>query len=182
MISEIPPIVPHGMEMESSYKDSHQRLPSMRQTLVQASKFCLKTLVQIWTFPNTAVGLIYGVIGIPFGAKTHWDPQAGILRFTDHPFMASAISLGDVQIYGQGHYKDLDGAYHLNRFGKTIVGEENLHTQQARILGPAYLPAHILSMGASWLLSGHTHHRNLLEYAPERHAGLWPWQINNRGV
>lgn len=89
--------------------------------------------------------------------------------------MGSAMSLGHVQIYGKGWYKNPDGSFALNRFGVPVVTEENLHTRQAEWLGPAYLPLHMISMGASLISGGGTHNNNLLEMGPERNRGPWPW-------
>ena len=137
----------------------------------------LDVVGKIWALPNTIIGLAYGGAGMLFGATPVWDSAAGILRFTNMPewMMPTAMSLGHVQVFGPGSYKNPDGTYALNRFGVSIVREETLHTRQAEILGPLYLPLHGLSMGESLLTGGGTHSNNLLEYGPERGSGAWPW-------
>lgn len=131
----------------------------------------------IWALPNTSVGLVYGSFGVIFGANPVWNSQDAILYLTDMPdwLMPSAMSLGHVHVYGAGSFKNANGSYELNRFGLTVVSEETLHTRQAEYLGPFYLPLHALSMGVSWISSGHTHNHNLLEMGPERGNGPWPW-------
>jgi hypothetical protein len=112
-----------------------------------------------------------------FGATPVWDSAAGILRFTNMPgwMMPSAMSFGHVQVFGPGYYKYPDGTFVPNRFGIPVVQEETLHTRQAEILGPLYLPLHGIGMGASILTGGGTHNNNLLEMGPERGVGPWPW-------
>ena len=89
--------------------------------------------------------------------------------------MPSAMSLGHVHVYGEGYYKYPSGAPVLNRYGIPVITEETIHTRQAEILGPLYLPLQALSMGASVLTGGGTHNNNLLERGPERGRGPWPW-------
>jgi hypothetical protein len=134
-------------------------------------------LKRIWALPNTIIGLAYGGIGMIFGAKPVWDSSAGILRFTNMPrwMMPSALSLGHVQVFGKGYYQNQDGTDAVNRFSVPVVTEETLHTRQAEVLGPLYLPLQGLSMGVSLLTGGGTHDNNLLEMGPERNNGPWPW-------
>lgn len=134
-------------------------------------------LLRVWAAPNSCVGLVYGGLGMPFGAVPIWDGQAGILNFIDMPgwLMRTAMSLGHVHVYGHGCYRHPDGSCVLNRFGIAVITEEALHTRQAEILGPLYLPLHAISMGVSYLSGGGTHDNNLLEQGPERGVGPWPW-------
>jgi hypothetical protein len=144
----------------------------------QIASGTLSTVGNVWAMPNTAVGLVYGAVGLPFGAKPVWDSNDAILRFTNMPgwLMPSAMSLGHVQVYGLGTYRNADGSPALNRFGVPVVREETLHTRQAEVLGPLYLPLHILSMGGSLLTGGGTHDNNPLERGPERGVTPWPWK------
>ncbi len=92
--------------------------------------------------------------------------------------MPSAMSLGHVNLFGPGwHTRD-------NGLGISVALEERLHTRQAEILGPFYLPLHAVSMTASVLVSTvippskpgrMTHEYNLLEMGPEHGTGPWPW-------
>ncbi|BFM12486.1 hypothetical protein R50072_26390 [Simiduia litorea] len=134
-------------------------------------------LKRIWALPNTIIGAVYGGIGMIFGATPVWDSDAGILRFTDMPtwMMPSAMSFGHVQVFGPGAYKNPDGTPALNRFGVSVVTEETLHTRQAEVLGPLYLPLHAVAMSASLLSGGGTHNNNVLEMGPERGRSPWPW-------
>lgn len=144
----------------------------------QIASGTLSTVGNVWAMPNTAVGLVYGAVGLPFGAKPVWDSNDAILRFTNMPgwLMPSAMSLGHVQVYGPGTYQNADGSPALNRFGVPVVREETLHTRQAEVLGPLYLPLHILSIGGSLLTGGGTHDNNPVERGPERGVTPWPWK------
>ena len=136
----------------------------------------LNVVGKIWALPNTLIGLAYGGVGTLFGATPVWGSQAGILRFTSMPgwMMPSAMSFGHVQVFGPGSYRNPDGTFALNRFGVPVVTEETLHTRQAEILGPFYLPLHAIGMGSSILTGGGTHNNNLLEQGPERGISPWP--------
>ncbi len=140
-------------------------------------KGALNVIGKVWALPNTLVGLAYGGVGMLFGATPVWDSLAGILRFTNMPewMMPSAMSFGHVQVFGPGSYKNPDGSFALNRFGVPFVTEETLHTRQAEILGPFYLPLHAVGMSSSILTGGGTRNNNLLEQGPECGVGPWPW-------
>lgn len=136
-------------------------------------KWTWRPFLYVWAFPNTFLGL---VLGLASRARMEMG-EDGILRFLDHPWLGTAVSLGHVQIYGRENYRQKDGRWVRNRFGHPVVMEENLHTRQAEVLGPFYLPLHLLFMTLSLKLCGHTHRQNLLEMGPERMAGPWPWQV-----
>lgn len=136
-----------------------------------------RILATLWALPNTLVGLAYGGIGVLCGARPEWDANRGILRFVDMPrwLMPTAMSLGHVQVYADGLCRRADGSPAANRFGIPVVTEETLHTRQAEVLGPFYLPLHALCMLGSIATGGGTHDHNLLELGPERGRGPWPW-------
>ena len=145
----------------------------------------LKILGMLWALPNTLIGLVYGGIGMLFGAIPEWDRQNGILKFINMPswMMPSAMSLGHVHLFGPNSHMR-NGEFVRNGFQVPVVKEELLHTAQAEILGPFYLPLHAISMAASALISvvkpplqpgRTTHEYNLLEMGPEHGTGPWPW-------
>lgn len=108
-----------------------------------------RTVGHVWGLPNTAVGLAYGAIGLPLGAGMRWDSTNAVLQVTNHPLMLSAMSLGDVNIFGP--QTPPNGS--PNRFGVTAGQEEALHSIQSRVLGPLYFPAHIIGGVKSWMTS-----------------------------
>lgn len=137
----------------------------------------LRILATLWALPNSAIGLAYGSVGLLYGARSEWDADGGVLRFVDMPpwLMPTAMSLGHVQVYASGRCLRPDGCPAANRHGVAVIVEENLHTRQAEVLGPLYLPLHGLCMLASIATGGGTHNHNLLEIGPERGRGPWPW-------
>lgn len=141
------------------------------------SRSALRIIGTLWALPNTLVGLVYGGLGVLFGARQEWDATGGILRFVDMPswLMPTAMSLGHVQVYACERCRAADGSLATNRFGIPVAIEETLHTRQAEVLGPLYLPLHALCMLGSVVTGGGTHNHNLLEIGPERGRGPWPW-------
>jgi len=111
-----------------------------------------------------------------FGAIPEWDRQNGILKFINMPswMMPSALSLGHVHLFGPNSHMR-NGEFVRNGFQVPVVKEELLHTAQAEILGPFYLPLHAISMAASVVTGSGTHANNPLEMGPEHGTGPWPW-------
>jgi len=114
---------------------------------------------RIWSLPDTAVGLIFGAVGMLGGAKPSWDSNAGILRFTNMPKwllpLTSAISFGSVNLFKSGNNPNQDNGLNLSGLG-LIAGisggrEESLHTIQSRALGPFYIPLALLGNAISYL-------------------------------
>lgn len=131
-----------------------------------------RTMGHVWSFPNTLVGLTFGVLGMMFGAHPSWDRHIAILRFTNMPewLLPTALSLGDVNVFGPQTSPDRE-----NYFGVTLGKEESLHSAQSRILGPLYLPAHLIGGFRSWMTSpenarypqfGVWHRNNFMENGP----------------
>ena len=108
-------------------------------------------LGKIWNLPNTVVGIIWGGIGVPFGAKVTIGNNA--IQFENHPFMpeGGAITFGNAISYG----KQACPTEPLpnGTFGK----HEQQHTYQGELLGPLYLPSNILGLSAGEMLNGDTH-------------------------
>ena len=100
---------------------------------------------------NTVVGIIWGGIGVPFGAKVTIGNNA--IQFENHPFMpeGGAITFGNAISYG----KQACPTEPLpnGTFGK----HEQQHTYQGELLGPLYLPSNILGLSAGEMLNGDTH-------------------------
>lgn len=143
--------------------------------------FILVVVKKIWALPNTLIGLVYGVIGLFAGAKAHWERDIGVLRFTDVPrrLLSSAVSLGHVQLFSVGYFKTLGGDLTPNRLGTPIAFEETWHTRQAEVLGPFYLLFYLVGLTISFVTTGKSHHNNFMEKAPERNAGMWPWDVKD---
>src|SRR5262249_2359875 len=104
---------------------------------------------KIWNAPNTAIGLVVGGLGIPFGAKPHFGNNA--LQFENHPFMFGGdITFGNVICYRKDMPpKREDPENPPNTFGD----HERAHTKQGEQLGPFFFPAYII-FGLNSLLHG----------------------------
>lgn len=142
----------------------------MREVL----RIALELSGRLWALPNTVAGLLYGIVSLPFGAVA--DRANGVIRFTNMPrwLMRGAMSLGDVNLFGAGHVPDDDNGMGL---GVCVGREEYLHTLQARMLGPLYLPAHLLGGLVSLLTpaamarfpgTDRWHRNNFMEAGPMR--------------
>ena len=77
------------------------------------------------------------------------DPGIGFsygqIHFTNNPFTSTAITFGDVGIYGTGSAYQPTAFVPGTAFQNQFV--EYQHTLQGRVLGPLYLPAHLISGG-----------------------------------
>ena len=106
-------------------------------------------LGKVWNAPNTAIGLVVGGLGIPFGAEPHFGNNA--LQFEKPPFMFGGdITLGNVICYR----KDITSKKPLFENSPFNFGDhEWQHTKQGEQLGPFYFPAYAM-FGLGSLLNG----------------------------
>lgn len=101
----------------------------------------VSVLGKVWNAPNTAIGLTWGFLGVPFGATVSRGNNA--IQFTNHPFMPfGAITLGNVIVYPSDLGPDLVGQH------------EQAHTKQGQLTGPLYLPLNIIGIGISIIADG----------------------------
>lgn len=147
-----------------------------------AAFFLLDLLGKIWNLPNTLLGLIFGAAGHLAGRLRGLHPRISIgnnaIQFHDSGLMATAMTLGNVIIYGPACTPGLRNCPFIDSPPEHTVGREEFrHTQQGQILGPLYLPLHLLAGLISLLCSPHEglvrpvdawHRRNSLEYGPMR--------------
>ena len=100
---------------------------------------------KIWNAPNTAIGLIWGGIGLLGGADVSIGNNA--IQFTNHPLMFGAITLGNTISYAP----DFGPEFELSN--GTVGQHEMQHTIQGQVLGPLYLPSNILGGAAGLILN-----------------------------
>jgi hypothetical protein len=131
----------------------------------------LDVVGKIWALPNTVIGLVYGALGHVTGKVANRNHESHIsfgnnaIQFENSPLVTTAITLGNVIIYGKGA-RFQPGALRCGG-AHTLGTEEMQHTFQAQILGPLYLPAHGLLGTAAKLLNGNWHGPlNVLEAGP----------------
>jgi hypothetical protein len=126
-------------------------------------------ILKMWSFPSTAVGLVWGGIGWLFGAKVSIGNNA--IQFVDHPFMCwGCIALGNTIHYKAGMGPGQPG---------DCTDHERQHTYQAEVLGWAYLPAHLICGLLSLVTSGDWHHNNPLEWGPDADQPIGAWRACN---
>jgi hypothetical protein len=108
-----------------------------RQTL-----FWLKL---IWASPNTLLGLLLGVTGVPFGTRARLGDNA--LNFFEHPLLsltkARAITFGHCVLYHRGAHPDHESLRYDGGGWQRIGDHERAHTLQYELWGPFFLPAYL---------------------------------------
>lgn len=119
----------------------------------------------VWSSPTSAIGLMWGAAGVPFGATMHYDSEKGTIYFTNNPLGMgnSGMTLGEViNYYNQANPNEtiltyeksaevsqlLKNQNYVTIFPTendlTIFKEhENIHVDQARELGPLYIPIYL---------------------------------------
>ena len=131
----------------------------------------------LWTLPNTLLGLLLGVAGLPFGAYMHWRPRELALVFHRYPWgPGGALTLGNVILHTGEDLATRCFTY-AHRAGECeeaaiqLADHERAHVLQAMALGPLFLPLYLVCGGISV--------RNRFERAADRYAltaqGWWPW-------
>lgn len=132
-----------------------------------------------WTAPNTALGLLLGAFGMPFGSTPTWRARDLALVFHRWPWgPGGAMTLGNVILH-TGDDLDVECRTYAHRAGRAVeapvalADHERAHVYQYMVLGPLFLPAYLLSGGISV--------RNRFERAADRYArtgrGWWPWSF-----
>lgn len=131
----------------------------------------------LWTLPNTAIGLLLGAIGLPFGAHMHWRRRDLALVFHRWPWgPGGAITFGNVILH-TGDDLDSPCVTYAHRAGHgdepaiMLADHERAHVYQYLVLGPLFLPLYLVFGGISV--------RNRFERAADRYArtgrGWWPF-------
>lgn len=130
-----------------------------------------------WALPNTALGLLAGLAGLPFGARASWRPREMALVFQRFPWgPGGALTLGNVILH-TGENLETSCLTYAHRAGQCredpvlLADHERAHVYQYMVLGVLFLPLYLLSGGISV--------RNRFERAADRYArtgrGWWPW-------
>lgn len=131
----------------------------------------------VWTAPNTLIGLLLGLAGMPAGARPHWSRRDCALVFHGWPWgPGGALTLGMVILH-TGQSLDVLCSTYEHQVGRCqhppirLGDHERAHVFQYLLLGPLFLPAYLLCGGISV--------RNPFERAADRYAlhghGWWPW-------
>lgn len=137
----------------------------------------VRALGVVWTLPNTLIGLVLGVAGLPFGTRMHLDRGELAIVFNRWPWgPGGAITFGNVIVH-TGQSLDVQCMTYAHRAGHCeepamrLGDHERAHVYQYMALGPLFLPLYLLYGGISV--------RNRFERAADRYAltgrGWWPW-------
>lgn len=130
-----------------------------------------------WTLPNSLLGLIGGIAGLPFGARCRWRRADLALVFDRWPWgPGGAITFGNVILH-TGDSLDVQCTTYAHRAAWCedaairLADHERAHVYQYMVLGPLFLPLYLLFGGVSVC--------NRFERAADRYAltgrGWWPW-------
>lgn len=140
-------------------------------------RHALHALGMVWTAPNTALGLIAGVVAVGLGARMHWRGPDLALVFSGVPWRSGgAVTLGNVILYTGDELASPCWTYahsagHAQEPPILLVDHERAHVLQYMVLGPLFLPLYFLHGGPSV--------RNRFERAADCYAqsgrGWWPW-------
>jgi hypothetical protein len=139
-------------------------------------RVALIALGMIWTLPNTLLGLLAGLVLVPFGARLHF--AEGTLAFKRVPRARGALVLGCVILHGGEHLDAICRTY-AARCGTApatqcvrLGDHERAHVYQYLLFGPFFLPLYFLCGGISA--------RNPFERAADRYAltgnGWYPFR------
>ncbi len=131
----------------------------------------------LWTVPNTLLGLIAGIAGIPFGAQARLNRRELAIVFQHMPWgPGGALTLGNTILH-TGDTLDSPCVTYAHRAGHgdepaiMLADHERAHVFQYMTLGPLFLPLYLICGGISV--------RNGFERAADRYAqtgcGWWPW-------
>ncbi len=137
----------------------------------------LLTFGMLWTLPNSVLGLLAGLLAMPFGARPKLRRRDLALVFHGFPMgPGGALTLGNVMLSTHADMDALCTTYaHRAKWcvqPKTRIGDhERAHVLQYMALGPLFLPLYLLFGGVSA--------RNCFERAADRYAltgrDWWPW-------
>jgi hypothetical protein len=140
--------------------------PALRTTLL--------VLGFVWALPMTLLGVLAGLLLVPFGARAAFEDLS--LVFHHVPIgPGGALTLGNVILH-TGETLERDAlTYYCAAHGGTdcvsLAAHERAHVYQYLALGIFFLPLYFACGGIS--------HRNRFEQAADRYAatgeGWWPW-------
>ena len=142
----------------------------------------LSVFGKAWNLPNTVLGLVYGCLGFAVGKLSGTSPRISLgnnaIQFHNSALMLTAMALGNVIIYGPRRSPEMPNlCFRDSPACHTVGREEFRHTQQGEILGPFYLPVHLVAGLISLVRSPHPglarpvdawHRNNFMECGPMR--------------
>jgi hypothetical protein len=101
---------------------------------------------KIWTSPNTLLGLLIGLTGVPFGARIRRGDNA--ILFCNLPLLShlppKAITFGNVVLYRRDAWPEREVRRYDGKGRQRIGDHERAHTIQYELWGPFFLPVYLL--------------------------------------
>lgn len=150
-----------GMESKSKF----------RAGLETTNEAIAQTLGKIWNLPNTVVGLIIGVAGMPFGAKIKFGDNA--IEFLNYPWgPGGALTLGNVILF-KGYVPDSSAPRYDYTADVRVGTHERAHTYQGQVLGVLFGPAYLLAGGA---FTASSPFENSADNFADLSGSWWPWK------
>ena len=140
-----------------------------------ATRLLLLTLGAVWALPVTLLGLVAGLVLLPFGARVGRDGPALVFRHVPVG-PGGAMTLGNVILATGDDLERECLTYECAARGGNdervrMSVHERAHVYQYGVLGVFFLPRYFALGGVS--------HRNPFERAADRYAltgaGWWPW-------
>jgi hypothetical protein len=136
----------------------------------------------LWTVPNTLLGLVAGLAGLPFGAHAHVSRRELAIVFNRMPWgPGGALTLGNTILH-TGDTIDCPCVTYAHRAGHgvepaiVLADHERAHVFQYMALGPLFLPLYLLCGGIG---VGNRFERSADRYA-QTGRGWWPWMHPER--
>lgn len=142
----IAPVALAGGLVAALVSGLHQVLTGQKLNLTCIGKTALSVMGKIWTLPNTLIGTLIGLAGVPFGAQIEFGNNA--IQFLNFPIGDGALTLGNAVIYSKPSTPLSTTSRYDGGPGDVPMGaHEMAHTHQAELLGPFYLPFYFLMGG-----------------------------------
>jgi hypothetical protein len=149
--------------------------PSPGSRAARLARAGLFVLGLLWALPNTLLGLLLGLAGLPFGARFGVERAQRAVVVRQWPWGQGALTLGNSIVHSGADLRRRCRTY-ADRAGEgaeplvPLDAHERAHVYQAMVLGPLFLPVYLLAGGVSA--------RNPFERAADRYAatgrGWWP--------
>ena len=164
---------------------------SIGNKLKRAGDFALDLIGKVWNLPNTAIGLVWGTIGLTVELVSSsfsrtWDFGVSFghnsIQFTGHNLAGSAQALGNTTHYSSKFLPDSYGPNNFAYFfeGHTIGQHEMMHAYQGQQLGVLYLPSVAASYALSLVMNGNTHGSySFIERGPQTFGKNRPWNFSS---
>jgi RHS repeat-associated protein len=129
---------------------------------VKTAKVALDILGKIWTLPNTIIGLILGLVQLPFGASISIEHNAIVFNNAPIAGGSEAWTLGNVIFNRTGTLTRTVSSPYTTGTTTDVGTHEEGHTYQYEVLGPLFVPI--------WLILGGPSGGNPLETGADAYA------------